>query len=137
MKASITITNNNARLLELSHDVRTKGGQLVQSTAEAIATDAKLRIMNGPKTGRVYLVGKNRAHQASAPGEAPATDTGHLAASIQTAQVSDLTSEVSVGAEYAEALEYGTSCMAARPFLTPAVEKARGPFIKGIAGLFK
>src|SRR5262245_62766200 len=57
-----------------------------------------------PKSGRVYKRG-NRTHTASAPGEAPAIDTGFLANSIQTEFPNLTTGIVSGGAEYGRALE--------------------------------
>jgi hypothetical protein len=48
-----------------------------KKTAEQIAERARQNIMTGPKTGRVY-----GSHQASAPGESPANETGDLAESI-------------------------------------------------------
>ncbi|MGE4043317.1 MAG: HK97-gp10 family putative phage morphogenesis protein [Acetobacteraceae bacterium] len=92
---------------------------------------AKKAIMNGPKTGRVYRKGKKGRilHQASAPGEAPANDTGRLVNSIHTEAKGD-GSVVTVSAgsgvvDYAAALEFGTSKMAARPFFNPALEQAK------------
>lgn len=68
--------------------------------------------------------GKN--HVPSAPGEPPNFDTGHLAGAIETARVGDLEFEVSSNAEYSAALEFGTSKMAARPFMQPAAREMRG-----------
>jgi HK97 gp10 family phage protein len=41
----------------------------------------------------------------------------------------ELQAEVHVNAPYAAALEYGTSRMAARPFLQPAIDKTRAEVI--------
>jgi hypothetical protein len=117
-----------------------------------------LEIKTGEKTGRVYdrnehevsfttatgkavaftvYRGKTRRkpHQASAPGEAPASDTGLLANSIQTEMRGDLSADVVVGAEYGAALEFGSldGRIAPRPFLAPAVEAEREEFERGIA----
>lgn len=51
-------------------------------------------------------------------------DTGLLRNSIQATHPEELTSIVTVGAEYAIFLELGTIHMAARPYLGPAVEIA-------------
>lgn len=105
-----------------------------RSTAKLIAratfmveTTAKESIQQGPHTGRMY-----GRHQASAPGEAPATDTGFL--------VSHIFSEVTKGknpsgmvistAPYSSHLEFGTTEMAARPYMFPALESNRAKIHK-------
>jgi HK97 gp10 family phage protein len=89
---------------------------------------AKKSILNGEKSGRVY---KRRTvtHQASAPGEAPASDTGRLVNSFSSyLDSSALTSFVIAGrgtVKYATMLEFGTSRIAPRPFMTPALEQSK------------
>lgn len=78
---------------------------------------AKELVLTGPKTGRMY-----GAHRASAPGEAPASDTGRLVSSIRWEFTgSRLAIRVMAGTEYAAFLEFGTSVLAARPFLRRAI----------------
>jgi len=68
--------------------------------------------------------------EALAKAAAP-VDTGFLRSSIQAEKGdSDLTWEVGVTAEYGIFLEYGTVHMAARPYLTPAVEMVRPQFLR-------
>lgn len=87
---------------------------------------ARRLVLRGPKTGRIYRRGKKVVHQASAPGEAPASDTGSLVARILgEAGTDDLSSRIAGRAAYAIHLEYGTKKMAARPFLRPAGESVR------------
>ena len=106
--------------------------QIVLKTALDVEAAAKTAIQTSPATGRVY--GK---HQASAPGEAPATDTGNLAGSISVVPISPMTAEVQVTAEYAEVLELGGVHVEARPFLAPAVETVRPGFDQAIAQAVK
>jgi phage gpG-like protein len=61
-------------------------------------------------------------HIASAPGEAPAVDTGTLIGSIQMAQDSTLTAKVGTAVEYALYLELGTRKMQPRPVWREAVD---------------
>jgi HK97 gp10 family phage protein len=89
------------------------GSEVVRETARLIKA--------GPKTGKVYTF-KGRPHQASAPGEAPATRSGRLADSgnykVKNWQ------EMTVGetAPYAGFLENGTrGRMAPRPHLIKAI----------------
>jgi HK97 gp10 family phage protein len=90
-----------------------------------IQREAVVSILSGDKSGVVTKHG-SVVHQASAPGEAPASDTGYLASHIQITMDKGK-SEVCViaKADYAPALEFGTLHMAARPFLSPAYHKYR------------
>lgn len=72
-------------------------------------------ITAGGKTGRLY---KRRGvvHQASAPGEPPASDTGTLVRSrVQELIPEQLAGRFKITAGYAMALEVGTRNMAPRP----------------------
>lgn len=69
----------------------------------------------------------------SAPGEPPGVVTGELRRSMtyeieKTPQ--GITGRVGTNKEYAVPLEFGTSRMAARPFLRPGFEKNRKPIAK-------
>jgi len=96
------------------------------ASAKKVEGEAKRSITAGGKTGRIY---KRRSvtHQASAPGEAPASDTGALVNRGFRVEPEDtsLSVAVIVGTEYAKALEFGTTKMAARPFMFPALEKSK------------
>lgn len=72
---------------------------------------------------RNAVSGKN--HVPSLPGQPPNEDTGHLRGNIEVEQTAPLRVQVSSNAEYSAALEYGTSKMAARPFMRPAVRNKR------------
>ncbi len=92
----------------------------------ALAT-AKRKIQSGPASGRVYRkYGPKRVHQASAPGEAPATDTGALVNS-GFHELDERALEVHIGFSklYAVFLEFGTRLMSKRPFLLPTMEEWR------------
>lgn len=72
--------------------------------------------------------GHGDSHVPSLPGEPPNQDTGHLDGNIETkikADANNPTVEVTSKAAYAAALEFGTSKMAARPYMRPATEKNR------------
>ena len=80
-------------------------------------------------------------HVASAPGQPPAPDTGRLRASYsasvdRTKGGAELT--VGSGVEYAAYLEFGTTKMAARPHLRPAMtrgaEDVRSEVYDGVEG---
>jgi len=106
--------------------------QVVNKAAHDLEAQAKANIQTGPKTGRVYKRGKKK-HQASAPGESPATDTGFLANNIRVQANGSLTAYVVATQEYAAALEFGTAKMAARPFMAPAADKVAPVFEAAVA----
>ena len=64
----------------------------------------------------------------SAPGEAPAVDTGRLRASIThrvEMESGEVVGYVGTNVEYAPYLEFGTTRMKPRPFMVPAIERNR------------
>ena len=94
------------------------GGQLIRG--EAVRS-----IQQGSKSGKTYKrYNPTRTHKASAPGEAPASDTGFLVSNIRVKEQKDIV-VVSSEASYSKFLEFGTSKMLARPFLFPAFEKSK------------
>ncbi len=103
----------------------------VSQAAFGIERAAKVSIETGPKTGRVYpsKLNPRKMHQASAPGEAPATDTGTLVNSIQTRKRTTYEYWVTVGAEYGAGLEFGRVRVAPRPFMRPAAKKIEPRFL--------
>jgi len=108
--------------------------------------------MEGAKHGRIYRVGKGRYHQASAPGEPPAVDTGNLRnSSWATPATEPHQWLIGYNAEYAAILEGAENEMdsggildmaeimgvwvaprkgrvAPRPFLRPALAATRDDF---------
>lgn len=106
------------------------GEQVVEEVITDIVTDthslAVAGIEGGPKSGRTYRRG-NVTHQASAPGQYPASDTGRLAGSVrfELPQPGNMTGRVGTSVAYGPMLEFGTSRMAARPWLMPSFERAK------------
>ncbi len=95
-----------------------------KETVVAIRARAVKAIQRGPASGEVYPPVRNRRgkpHQASAPGQPPASDTGTLASSVKWERDAG-GYVVGTGIEYGLFLEVGTSRMAPRPWLTPSVE---------------
>lgn len=62
-------------------------------------------------------------HTPSAPGQPPNRDIGHLQNNLEAEMTGPVEGEVRSKAEYAAALEYGTSKMDARPYMRPARDK--------------
>lgn len=125
-------------LSALAEEARRALESTIRGCADLVANDMKLRVSRGPKTGRIYefyyrtsptggifpVEKRAQPHQASAPGEAPATDSGRLVNSIY-AGAKGTEGYVEVRSVYATMLEYGTRKIAPRPFMTPAIEANR------------
>jgi hypothetical protein len=88
--------------------------------------------MTGQKSGRIYKIGKNRTHQASAPGQAPAVRTTNLRTSITVNRVNDYEYVISIAAPYGRILEFAMN----RPFAIPASEKAWASFTSVVRRYF-
>jgi hypothetical protein len=123
-KGEISIVFDKSDLAGVA--LQTQVGGAIAKCALTVEALAKIAIMTGPKTGKVYKR-KSVEHQASAPGQAPANDLGDLVQSI-LANVEDagddLEAEVVAGSDHAIFLEFGTVNIAPRPFLEPAAEVA-------------
>ncbi|WP_126173463.1 HK97-gp10 family putative phage morphogenesis protein [Altericroceibacterium xinjiangense] len=104
------------RLRRLSSPKMQKAiGEAIYEAADAVRAEAHRSISAGSVSG------KN--HRPSAPGHAPNRDTGILQAHLKAVQTGRHEAEVRSEAPYSAALEFGTSKMAARPFLRPARDK--------------
>lgn len=109
---------HSARLRRLSGpDMTRRVGAALYAGGNMIETEAALSITNGAVSG------KN--HVPSLPGQPPNADTHVLDRNIETTLEAPLVVHVSSNAPYAAALEYGTSKMAERPYMRPAVAKKR------------
>lgn len=89
-----------------------RAGQLIE-------LDAERSITAGSVSGKGHVV--------SAPGQPPNADTRDLDSKIDTVLISQNppTVKVSAYSGHAVPLEYGTSKMAARPYMRPAVARNR------------
>lgn len=102
-----------------------------------VQASARSAVLRDSHTGRIY-----GNHQASAPGQSPANDTGNLARNIVVlVDEQDATGYVISRAPYSAALEYGSARKVGkdnkvvitepRPFMGPALE-ANLPLIKNL-----
>ncbi|WP_066045934.1 MULTISPECIES: HK97-gp10 family putative phage morphogenesis protein [Sphingomonadales] len=110
-----------ARLRKLEKDTARFVGKALFAGGESIQIEAQLSITQGAVSG------KN--HVPSKPGEPPNQNTGRLGDNIETVQKGTLLVEVSSNAPYSIPLEFGTSKMAARPFMRPARDKKRAEVV--------
>jgi HK97 gp10 family phage protein len=112
---------SNSKLPQLRTAIDQAASRQVFRILNAVRNEAIGLILRGSKSGRVY-----GRHQASAPGEAPASDTGRLVQSIRVDfQPNALAGRVVAGTDYAKKLEFGTVKIAPRPFMTPAVNNVK------------
>ena len=120
----MSVKNVEERIRQAVHRGVKRG---VVAGTELVRNEALRLILHTAKTGRLYQR-RGRVHQASAPGEAPASDTGTLVRNITTRYSEDGKAFVGIVAahtHYAASLEYGTPRMAPRPFMRPALANKR------------
>lgn len=96
-----------------------EAGRAVSALAEYGRAYVVKSMNDSPADGRTYTRG-SITHRASSPGNPPKPDTGTLLDSFLVVNVGPFERAITTqGLEYAEYLEYGTSRMAARPFMGP------------------
>ena len=119
-----------SQLSRLNKELEKPFQEVVKGGGQLIRAEAVKSIQSGAKSGIVYeKYNPRREHRASAPGQAPASDTGNLVSKIIVRQKSQDVTSVESNANYSAFLEYGTSKMEARPFMLPAFEKSKKPIL--------
>ena len=104
-------------------------GDAVNATGLELRGDIVKAYQRGPASGMTYeKYNPRRTHTASAPGQAPATDTGRLASSVDFKREGPMSAAVGSQVAYAAMLEFGTSRIAPRPAWVPATEAMRPKF---------
>jgi phage gpG-like protein len=101
----------------------------IKELAYRISSTAIKSIHSGKKSGNVYKKRSGKTHTASAPGEAPASDSGNLAKNIYVQYDQEaMSATVIANTPYAATLEYGSRGVPGknipplqpRPFMRPA-----------------
>lgn len=120
-----------AALSALGEKAEAELSKAIDATGLELRGDIVKRYQRGPKTGSTYRkYNPNRTHTASAPGEAPATDTGRLASGVDYTKDGKLSATVGSRVVYAAMQELGTARIAPRPAWVPATEAMRPKFRK-------
>ena len=109
-------------------DLGVAADETVEETKTMLAFDTQALAVTGIQRsgggGRTYVKNNpRRTHTASRPGQYPSTDLGGLAASIGVAKQGDAVL-VGTALMYGKYLEFGTSRMAARPWLLRSFKQA-------------
>ena len=120
----VTLTGGKGlrrRLGRLSMEQRRALTDAIKESAEALRDELKADL--GVRAGR-----------PSAPGEPPAMDSGRLRDSVFAETDADgLSARVGSDLDYAAHLEFGTTRMAARPWLLPAFERMKPRIVARLA----
>ena len=124
-KSKVTIKLNSHNILPKLESVAT---QRMFAAAQEVRNET-IRTLSGNRTGRTYRVpGTQVTYTASAPGEAPAVQTGQLRNSVRDNVYKREKSVVGeVGTELMKGLwlEKGTKNMAPRPWLEVSFQRAQ------------
>ncbi|UOF83002.1 putative tail assembly protein [Caudoviricetes sp.] len=124
------------RLQKMTTQRRNAVRKAIKISAYELQGDIRKSILRDPHTGRIY--GK---HQASAPGETPASDTGNLARNIIVLSEKDGDAVYIVSrAPYSAALEFGSYHnrggsawrVEPRPFMLPAMVRNHAKIVERI-----
>jgi hypothetical protein len=123
----IQITGDQ-KLLGQFRKLADQGEEVVHELVTELTLDVHRRavrgVQRGPASGRVYTKSNpRRTHQASAPGEYPATDTGRLASSIQFEPPTNKKKPVGIvgtNLNYGRYLEFKSPAGGGRPWLMRA-----------------
>lgn len=108
-----------AQISKISSNVTDEMRLVVKEGMLLIHGTARKSIQEHQSRGNKY-----GEHYASRPGNPPNTDTGRLVGSIEFDYDQDTNSaQVGTNLDYGAWLEFGTSTIAARPWLKPAFDK--------------
>lgn len=133
---TLTLKLDTKRMDQMAAKLGTNTDRLLAAIAMNIEAEVKTSMK--PGSWRQYKRTKSgRMHSSAAPGSPPAPDTGALKNSITTTRKKPGLYWVQDGVEYGIYLELGTTRMAARPFMRPAVFKAQRGFEQRWQELFK
>ena len=118
------VTIDDRELQRILRETPGKADDLIEGLARE-GQALVMRSFNTSPPGQTYRRGRV-AHVASVAGYPPNIDTGKLMNAIYIYKPRALQRMISTGdTDYAAMLEFGTSKMAARPFMRPMVEELR------------
>jgi len=122
----------NRKLGRIPAEARRRVEAALLASAAEMNSHAIVKIQTNSGSGRGYKRG-SRTHIASSPGEFPNTDRGELVSKMFFELRSRLTVAWGNFAKHARPLEFGTSRMAARPFIRPTYMALRDRMKKRVS----
>lgn len=121
-------------------NVRAELAKQVLIQTEGVRNEVITLVLETPKTGRIYTR-RTVEHQASAPGEPFANDTGDTINHLKGADGIDFTdgglTGIVKGNENHARLEFGTRKMEPRPTMRPALANRKPNIEQGLAKAVK
>jgi len=130
-KFALDITSFMAGLEKAKKEYDRRAQRAIKKGALLFVREVKIELSK-TGTGKHYRRGR-KVHIASAPGQPPAVDTGQLRASITHLVEREFRAwigRVGTNLEKAAPLEFGTSRMAARPFMLTTLTRIRPQLIR-------
>lgn len=118
----------NEAVSKVPQKVKDAMSQAIKISCEKIRSTSLQDMAKTPRNPTVshYTNNKKIPHHPSLPGNAPAPDTGNLRSSIHYTIEKDgnlIIGRVGTDVIYGKYLEFGTSSVAPRPWLKPAMDK--------------
>lgn len=128
IKAVIKNKKKFEAILKATEKKFTQAQKLSIQEATLTLHAATIKLVNVTSSGKKQIrYSPKRTVTASNPGNAPNTDTGRLIQSIKfDFKEQGLLGRVGSNLKYAKSLEFGTSKMAPRPFLSTAISLEKG-----------
>lgn len=126
MSKKVTIPEFNSILQDKIKKIESELPKAIKLCCEQVRSTALDDMAKTPRNMEVSYYSGNVVHHPSLPGNAPAPDTGNLRASIHytiEGEGKQTIGRVGTDVEYGKHLEFGTSKMAPRPWLKPALDK--------------
>lgn len=123
---SVSMATHMKRLRQIHDTVESEAVNVLLQAGEMVRQDAMESIRENTIRGS--------GHIPSLPGQPPKGDTGQLELSIDVElRASEKSVNVIARAPYSAALEFGTSTIAERPFLRPALQRNKNRYVSAMA----
>lgn len=131
MAKDVTFEEFNEYLQQTAPNVEKELTKTIELCCRKVVSDIQNSMARTARNTNVsyYTNNKKKAHHPSLPGNPPAPDTGNLRNSIryemhdENRSVYGIVGSTQKDPDYAVYTEYGTTKMAPRPWLRPAMEK--------------
>lgn len=131
MAKDVTFEEFNEYLQQTAPNIEKELAKTIELCCVKVVGDIQSSMAHTARNTNVsyYTNNKKKAHHPSLPGNPPAPDTGNLRNSIryemhdENKKIYGIVGSTQKDPDYAVYTEYGTTKMAPRPWLRPAMEK--------------